>query len=152
MIERLPRSAALAVLAAAALAVLPAGAVTAADAPGPRFVDIAAEAGVTAVTWCGRPEKPHILESNGTGLGWLDYDGDGDLDLYLVNGWRLEGERVAERGRDVLYRNEGGGAFLEVTAAAGLGSDGWGSGLATGDVDGDGWIDLLVTNFGPDLL
>ena len=52
----------------------------------PYFVDIAAEAGVVAPTWCGRDDKPHIMESNGTGLGLLDYDADGDLDLYLVNG------------------------------------------------------------------
>jgi hypothetical protein len=138
---------------AAAVALALAGPVGAAESP-PRlhFVDIAPAAGVTAVTWCGREDKPHILESNGTGLGFVDYDRDGDLDLYLVNGWRLAGDQVAEKGRDVLYRNEGGGRFVDVTAAAGLGSDAWGSGLAAGDVDGDGWPDLLVTNFGPDVL
>ena len=99
----------------------------------PYFVDIAAEAGVIAPTWCGRDDKPHIMESNGTGLGLVDYDSDGDLDLYLVNGWRLDGAEIAERGRDVLYRNEGQGRFLDVSAAAGLGSDAWGSGLAVGD-------------------
>lgn len=118
----------------------------------PHFVDIAAEAGVIAPTWCGRDDKPHIMESNGTGLGLVDYDADGDLDLYLVNGWRLDGEEVAERGRDVLYRNEGQNRFLDVTEAAGLGSDAWGSGLATGDADGDGLVDLFVTNFGTDAL
>lgn len=116
-----------------------------------RFVDVAAEMGVTAATWCGRDDKPHIMESNGTGLGLVDYDRDGDLDLYLVNGWRLDGNQIAERGRDVLYRNDGH-RFVDVTAAAGLGHDGWGSGLATGDVDGDGIVDLFVTNFGPDTL
>ena len=64
----------------------------------PYFVDIAAEAGVVAPTWCGRDDKPHIMESNGTGLGLVDYDADGDLDLYLVNGWRLDGEEVASIG------------------------------------------------------
>ena len=91
------------------------------------------------------------MESNGTGLGVVDYDGDGDLDLYLVNGWRLEGDQVVEKGRDVLYRNDGD-SFFDVTEQAGLGDDSWGSGLATGDIDSDGLVDLLVTNFGPDTL
>jgi len=117
-----------------------------------RFVDVAREAGLTAPTWCGGKEKPHILESGGTGLGLVDYDGDGDLDLYLVNGWRLDGSEVAERGRDRLYRNRGDGTFEDVTEEAGLGWDGWGTGIAAGDVDGDGWTDLFLSNFGPDVL
>jgi len=117
-----------------------------------QFVDIAETVGLTTPTWCGRPDKPHILESNGTGLGLIDFDRDGDLDLYLVNGWRLEGNTVVERGRDALFRNDGGGVFVEVTEAAGLGSEAWGSGIAAGDIDGDGWIDLFITNFGTDLL
>ncbi len=121
------------------------------------FVDISADAGVTAPTWCGGKDKPHILESGGTGLALFDYDRDGDLDLYLVNGWRLDGPKVAERGRNVLYRNRGAGAdgtvsFEDVTAEAGVGDDGWGCGVAVGDIDGDAWPDLLVTNFGADVL
>jgi len=116
------------------------------------FVDCAAEAGVTAPTWCGSPAKPHLLESGGTGLALLDYDADGDLDLYLVNGWRLDGAQVAERGRNVLYRNRGDGSFEDVTDAAGVGDDGWGCGVAVGDADGDGRPDLFVSNFGPDVL
>jgi hypothetical protein len=116
------------------------------------FVDCAAEAGLTAPTWCGRAAKPHLLESGGTGLALLDYDADGDLDLYLVNGWRLDGARVVERGRNALYRNRGDGSFEDVTQAAGVGDDGWGCGVAVGDPDGDGWPDLFVSNFGPDVL
>jgi hypothetical protein len=121
-------------------------------APGLRFVDVAAAAGLDRPTWCGGEAKPHLLESGGTGLALFDYDRDGDLDLYLVNGWRLDGSEVAERGRDLLYRNRGGGTFDDVTERAGLGSDGWGTGVAAGDFDGDGWTDLLVTQFGPDVL
>jgi len=115
-------------------------------------VDIAAAAGVTAPTWCGREAKPHIMESNGTGLALLDYDGDGDLDLYLVNGWRLEGSKVSERGENRLYRNEGDARFADVSKRAGVGDDGWGSGVGVGDIDGDGAPDLMVTNFGTDVL
>jgi len=116
------------------------------------FVDVARSAGLTAPTWCGREDKPHLLESGGTGLALFDYDGDGDLDLYLVNGWRLAGTEVVERGRNLLYRNRGDGHFEDVTAAAGVGDDGWGVGVTVGDVDLDGDPDLFVTNFGRDVL
>lgn len=121
-------------------------------ASAPYFTERGSEAGLAAATWCGRPEKPHLLESGGTGLALVDYDDDGDLDLYLVNGWRLEGETVLERGKNALYRNRGDGTFEDRTAEAGVGDDGWGAGVAVGDVDADGWPDLLVTNFGPDVL
>jgi len=116
------------------------------------FVDVAAAAGLTRPTWCGRVEKPHILESGGTGLALFDYDEDGDLDLYLVNGWQLEGSSVVERSRNLLYRNRGDATFEDVTEAAGVGDDGWGCGVGVGDIDGDGRRDLFVANFGPDVL
>src|SRR5262245_53763234 len=121
-------------------------------APGLRFVDVAAAAGVVAPTWCGRPEKPHLLESGGTGLALFDPDEDGDLDLYLVNGWRLQGAEVVERGRDVYYANRGDGTFADETERTGLGDDGWGTGVEVGDVNGDGHADVFVANFGPDSL
>lgn len=116
------------------------------------FVDVAAEAGLVKPTWCGRTEKPHLLESGGTGLALFDYDLDGDLDLFLANGWRLDGTEVVERGRNLLYRNDGDGVFVDVTERAGVGDDQWGTGVATGDIDGDRWPDLYVTNFGTDVL
>ena len=127
-----------------------------APAPSParrlHFEDVALEVGLGDPTWCGREDKPHILESGGTGLALFDYDGDGDLDLYLVNGWRLEGSKVAERGRNTLHRNRGDGTFEDVTEEAGVGDDGWGCGVGVGDFDGDGNHDLFVANFGPDVL
>ncbi|MGD8331816.1 MAG: CRTAC1 family protein, partial [Acidobacteriota bacterium] len=120
--------------------------------PAFRFVDTAAAAGLDQPVWCGRPEKPHLLESGGSGLALLDYDDDDDLDVYVVNGWRLAGSEVVERGRDRLYRNRGDGTFEDVTDEAGLGQDGWGTGVAVGDFDGDGRPDLFVSNFGPDVL
>lgn len=123
-----------------------------ADEPVFLFVEVAAQAGLRVPTWCGRPDKPHLLESGGTGLALFDYDNDGDLDLYLVNGWRLEGEQVVERGRNLLYRNRGDGTFDDVTEAAGVGDDGWGTAVTVADIDGDLDQDLFVTNFGPDVL
>jgi hypothetical protein len=125
----------------------------AAAAGGVHFVDVAREAGITRVVLSGRPGKDHLLDSAGTGVAWLDYDRDGRLDAYLVNGWKLDGAKVVEKGRNALYRNRGDGTFEDVTGAAGVAGEGqWGSGVAVADYDGDGWADILVTNFGPNVL
>src|SRR6266487_1234824 len=68
-----------------------------------RFVDVAAKAGLTRVLLSGRPDKDHLLDSSGGGVAFLDYDKDGRLDVYLVNGWRLQGGTIVERGRNALY-------------------------------------------------
>ena len=136
------------------------------DKPGAgrfHFVNVAATAGITRVTWAGRPGKDHLLDSAGTGAAFLDYDRDGRLDVYVVNGWRLEAPapgapgpvkaRVVERGRYALYRGLPDGTFRDVTEAAGVSGDGlWGSGVAAADYDSDGWPDLLVTGLGPNIL
>jgi hypothetical protein len=117
---------------------------------------VAKDAGLHLPTWCGSIEKPHLLESGGGGVALFDYDRDGDLDLYLTNGWRLNDHPdrfdIVERGKNLLYRNRGDGTFEDVTIRAGVGDDGWGTGIAVGDIDGDGWPDMFVSNFGPDVL
>jgi len=125
-----------------------------AGAPGPRFVDVAAQAGLKTVLYCGGPDKDHILESVGTGCAFVDYDGDGRLDVYLVNAWALDEHpsRVRTKGRNALYRNRGDGTFEDVTDRAKVGDESWGCGVCAGDYDNDGRVDLYVTNFGPNRL
>ncbi|MCA9751992.1 MAG: VCBS repeat-containing protein, partial [Gemmatimonadetes bacterium] len=114
----------------------------------PAFVDRAAEAGIDVVNRCGAPPRFFIAESNGCGAAWLDYDGDGDLDLYVVNGNGLEALDGGKRVRYVadasnrLYRNDGDWRFADVTEAAGVGDRGFGNGVSVADVDNDGDPDL----------
>lgn len=115
------------------------------------FVNVAPEAGLTHELYCGGPDKDHILESVGTGAAMIDYDGDGRLDVYLVNGWALDEapSRVRVKGRNALYRNRGDGTFEDVTDRAGVADESWGCGVCAADYDNDGKVDLFVTNFGP---
>lgn len=120
---------------------------------GLRFVDVTLQAGIDRVILAGRPDKDHLLDSAGTGAAWIDYDRDGFVDLYIVNSWKMSGSEVVEKGKNALYRNRGDGTFEDVTDKAGVGGEGhWGAGVAVADYDGDGWPDLLVTNFGPNVL
>jgi enediyne biosynthesis protein E4 len=120
----------------------------------PHFVEVAEQAGLKTVLYCGGADKEHILESTGTGAAFVDYDGDGWLDVFLVNAWALDEEpsRVRLKGRNALYRNRGDGTFEDVTAKAGVADESWGSGVSAGDYDNDGFVDLFVTNFGPSRL
>ena len=88
----------------------------------------------------------------GSGGGFFDYDGDGDLDIYLVNGAIQLGDGKGKSPHNVLYRNDGDGTFSDVTKAAGVGSTAYGTGATVGDYDNDGDLDLYVTNFGADQL
>ena len=118
-----------------------------------RFLDVASSAGLTRVLLAGRPDKDHLLDSAGAGAAFLDYDRDGRLDIYLVNGWRLDGSRIVERGRNALYRGLPDGTFRDVTDEAGVAGEGhWGAGAFVADYDSDGWPDIFVTNFGPNVL
>ena len=116
-------------------------------------MDVAARLGLDRVLLAGRPDKDHLLDSAGSGAAFLDYDGDGRLDVYLVNGWRLDGRTVVERGRNALYRQRPDGTFADVTDAAGVGGEAeWGAGVTVADYDNDGRPDILVTNFGRNVL
>jgi hypothetical protein len=101
----------------------------------------------------GTPAKKYILETDGSGVGLLDYDNDGWLDIYLVNGSTykaLEGKEPAPHA--ALFHNNHDGTFTDVTAKAGVANDRWGFGVAIGDYDNDGWPDIFVANFGKNRL
>lgn len=118
-----------------------------------RFVDRAAEAGLKAITWCGSNDKKrYIIETLGTGVAFIDYDRDGLLDIFLVTASTLEGFPDSEEPVNRLYRNRGQGKFEDATLSSGLARSGWGQGVCAGDVDGDGYEDLLVSYYGHDVL
>lgn len=118
-----------------------------------RFVDVTEEAGITIETTSGGEEKRYIVEAKGGGAAtFLDYDDDGWMDIYIVNGSRLEGFPPGEEPRNVLYRNNGDGTFTDVTEEAGVGDAHWGMGCTAADYDNDGYTDIYVANFGPNIL
>ena len=122
--------------------------------PGARFVDLAAEAGLgDFVCYSGGIErKETILETTGAGCAFLDYDNDGDLDIFLMTASRSEGFAEGAEPSNRLYRNDGNGRFSDVTGQAGLVRSGWGQGVCAGDYDNDGWIDLYLTYYGHNVL
>ena len=141
-----------ALAAAAALAALAALAATGEVAP-PAFTEVAARSGLDFRHFSGRTGKRYILEITGSGVGLFDYDGDGDLDAYFLQGARLPGSSAdASPPGSRLYRNDGSGRFSDVTDEAGIGHAGYAMGVAAGDVDNDGDVDLYVTCYGPDVL
>ncbi len=118
-----------------------------------KFADVAEAAGLDLVfTYGGRDEKQYIIESNGSGTAFLDYDGDSRLDTFLVNGSTLEGFEDGETPTNRLYRNVGSGTFEDATQDSGLNRSGWGSAVCAGDFDNDGNLDLFVAYWGEDAL
>ncbi len=112
-----------------------------------KFVDVAVSAGLDMrFTYGDEKSKQYIMEANGSGVALVDYDGDGLLDAFLVNGSTFDAEPGKAPSR--LYRNTGDGTFADVTAKAGVGRDGWGTGVCAGDYDNDGSTDLYVAYWG----
>jgi hypothetical protein len=118
------------------------------------FQDVAKEAGLT--TWrhtMGPSKKKFILETVGSGVGLLDYDNDGWLDIYLVNGSTYDAiSGKIEPPHAALFHNNHDGTFTDVAKQAGVTNDRWGFGVAIGDFDNDGWPDIYVSNFGKNRL
>jgi len=114
------------------------------------FIDATEKAGLSK--WrnvTGKPDKRVIIEAKGSGVCLLDYDNDGWLDIYLVNGSTpdaLAGKAPSPHA--ALFHNNHDGTFTDVTASAGVANDRWGTGCVVGDYDNDGWPDLYVTNVG----
>jgi hypothetical protein len=120
---------------------------------GVSYVDIARAAGLNAKTIFGGEHKnKYLLETTGCGVAFYDYDNDGWLDIFLVNGWRLEGFPRGQEPTSHLFKNNRDGTFTDVTAQAGLIHFGWGQGVCIGDYDNDGWDDLFVSYFGKNVL
>ena len=118
------------------------------------FQDIASKAGLTGwVHKMGTPKKDFIVETNGSGVCLVDYDNDGWLDIYLVNGSTfnaLDGKEPAPHA--ALFHNNHDGTFTDVTAKAGVANDRWGYGCSVADYDNDGWPDIYVGNYGKNRL
>jgi hypothetical protein len=118
------------------------------------FQDVTKQTGLSG--WrhkMGSPEKNLIIETNGSGVALLDYDNDGWLDIYLVNGSTfnaLDGKE--EPPHAALFHNNHDGTFTDVTARAGVSNDRWGYGVSVADYDNDGWPDIFVSNYGKNRL
>ncbi|MGB7546328.1 MAG: CRTAC1 family protein [Terracidiphilus sp.] len=118
------------------------------------FQDVTRAAGLSA--WkhtMGAADKKLIIDTNGSGVGLIDYDNDGWLDIYLLNGSTfnaLDGKE--EPPHAALFHNNHDGTFTDVAAKAGVTNDRWGFGVAIADYDNDGWPDIMVTNYGKNRL
>ncbi len=116
-----------------------------------RFTDVTAELGIECQHVNGESGKKYFIEPIGSGVALFDFDNDADLDLYLVNGSDLPGMTSSIPPTNCLYRNDGG-TFTDITTEASVGDMGYGLGCCVGDYNNDGFTDLYVTNYGPNVL
>jgi hypothetical protein len=114
------------------------------------FEDVSEKAGLTKWTYkMGTPAKDYIIETKGSGVGLIDYDNDGWLDIYIVNGSTVDALSGKETPpHAALFHNNHDGTFTDVAAKAGVTNDRWGFGVSIADYDNDGWPDIYVSNFG----
>jgi hypothetical protein len=118
-----------------------------------RFVDIARAAGIGFQQDATATDEKYYLETMGTGVGWIDYDQDGLMDLFFVQSAATDIYRPPHPLRSALYHNNGDGTFTDVTEKAGVSAAGlYGQGVAVGDFDNDGYPDLYVTGYGHAIL
>jgi hypothetical protein len=117
----------------------------------PAFTDVTAASAIAFTHENGASGHKYLVETNGSGAAWLDFDGDRDLDLYLVQGAPLPGYAGSRPLKDALLRNDHG-RFVDVTDEAGVGDERHGMAAAAPDYDNDGDQDLFVTNFGRNTL
>ncbi len=115
------------------------------------FVRVTDPVGLTFLHQDGRTGEKHYVETAASGVAWIDFDQDDDLDLYLVNGSPAPGIELTPTPRNALFENRGG-KFVDVASPLGVDDAAFGMGVCAGDANGDGWIDLFVTNYGPDRL
>lgn len=134
-------------------AVLSVGLGAKAWAEGPILLrDVTPHTGITFRHTDGSGGHSYIPETVASGLATFDYDGDGLLDIYFLNGRPLRGTPSTEPARNAFYRNLGGFHFADVTDVARVGEAGFGLGVAIGDYDNDGQPDIYCDNFGPNVL
>lgn len=117
-------------------------------AAGIQFVDITAKAGIKWNLKALAPGARYLIETMGGGGGFVDYNGDGLLDIYLVCYSQTPQPAGASKLQDILYRNNGDGTFSDVTTSAGIANSMLGMGLTVGDYNNDGWPDLYITGYG----
>ena len=114
--------------------------------------DVTNDTGITFVHTDGGSGLHYIIETVSAGLALFDYDCDGDIDIYFLNGAPLKGTKIDVAPKNALYRNDGNWKFTDVTEKAGVGDTGYGLGVTIGDYDNDGDPDIYLNNYGPNVL